>query len=270
MADKVIVSNRAALTAKYGSAGLAKINGALRKLVAADKTRGLTSRVVFLDDAPAMTRLNAPAVRTASNQRQTKAAVDAVFTKLAPDYLMILGSVDVVPHQDLANPVFDPADPEADVDKTVPSDLPYACDAPSSTRIEDFIGPSRVVGRLPDITGADSPDYLLTLLAHATKPVLTPSTSISAFGLSARVWRRSTSKSMRALFGAGTKSQTSPKLGPKWTDVELSHRFHFINCHGDKRSPQFFGEVDDGKPEHTEPADFPVAHDAVVITKRIQ
>jgi hypothetical protein len=270
MPDKVIVSNRSALVAKYGSAGAAKINTALRKLVAADKARGLTSRLVFLDDAGAMARLDAPVVKRASSERQNKAAIDAVFAKLAPDYLMILGSVDVIPHQSLANPVFDPADPEADVDETVPSDLPYACEAPSSTRIEDFIAPSRVVGRLPDVTGADDPAYLLALLAHAAKPVLTPSTSISAFGVTARVWRRSTSKSMRALFGAGTKSRTSPKLGPKWTDDELSHRFHFINCHGDKRSPQFFGEVDDGKPEHTDPADFPVAHDAVVITKRIQ
>jgi len=62
-----------------------------------------------------------------------------------------------------------------------------------STKIEDFIAPSRVVGRLPDVTGDDDPQYLLTLLAHATKPVTTPSTAVSAFGVTAQLWRRSTS-----------------------------------------------------------------------------
>ena len=270
MADKVIISNRAALIAKYGSAGLRKINGALRRLVAADKARHLTTRVVFLDDTKAMARLGAPAVTTASSQRQNKAAIDGVFAKLTPDYVMILGSVDVIPHIDLANPVFDPDDPEVDVDEMVESDLPYACDAPLSTKIEDFIAPSRVVGRLPDVTGDDDPQYLLTLLAHAAKPVTTPSTAVSAFGVTAQLWRRSTSKSVRALFGAGTKSRSSPRLGPDWADDELAHRFHFINCHGEKRTPRFFGEVDDGREEHTDPPDYPVAHDASRIAKRIQ
>jgi hypothetical protein len=173
---------------------------------------------------------------------------------------MILGSVDVVPHQDLANPVFDPKHPSFDEDKIVPSDLPYACEAPGSSAIEDFIAPSRVVGRLPDITGANNPKYLLTLLSHATEPVSGTSSSATAFGLTAKVWQRSTSKTMRALFGQGHRPRTCPDDGPKWTDKELESRFHFINCHGDKRSPQFFGE----------PNKFPVAHDAAFITSRIK
>jgi hypothetical protein len=40
---------------------------------------------------------------------------------------MILGAPDVVPHQDLTNPVFDP--PDNDPDQFAYGDLPYACDA---------------------------------------------------------------------------------------------------------------------------------------------
>ena len=260
MADKVIVSNRAALTAKYGDAGFKKINSALKKLVAADKDRDLTTKVVFLDDSADMTPLGAPVVGNASNKAQNKAAIDGIFQALTPDYLMILGSVDVIPHQDLANPVFDPKHPKVDEDEIVPSDLPYACDAPGSSAIEDFIAPSRVVGRLPDITGATNPKYLLGLLSHAIEPVTGTSSSVTAFGLTAKVWQRSTSKTMRALFGKGHLPRTSPDGGPEWADKELESRFHFINCHGDKRSPQFFGE----------PNEFPVAHDAKFITSRIK
>lgn len=260
MGDKVIVSNRSALNAKYGNAGLARITTAVRKLVAADKRRGLTTRVVFLDELKAMTRLGAPHVETATNQQQNKAAIDAVCAAFTPDYLMILGSVDVIPHQDLANPVFDPKRPKEDPDRVVPSDLPYACEAPASTRIEDFIAPTRVVGRLPDVTGDPDPAYLLKVLSHATNPVQSPAASITAFGLTAKVWQRSTSKSLRAMFGPGTRSRTSPKAGPEWPPEDLDHRVHFINCHGDKRSPQFFGQ----------PRNFPVAHDAAWITTRVQ
>ena len=67
---------------------------------------------------------------------------------------MILGAPDVVPHQDLANPAFAPPD---DPDQFAYGDVPYACDAPYSTRPEDFVGPTRVVGRLPDLTGGSRP-----------------------------------------------------------------------------------------------------------------
>ena len=260
MADKVIVSNRSALIAKYGDAGFKKINSALKKLVAADADRSLTTRVIFLDDAIDMTSMGATVVGSASNKPQNKAAIDTIFTALTPDYVMILGSVDVIPHQDLANPVFDPKHPKFDEDKIVPSDLPYACEAPSSSAIEDFIAPSRVVGRLPDVTGTNNPKYLLGLLSHAIEPTTGTSRQVSAFGLTAKVWQRSTSKTMRALFGKGHLPRVSPEDGPEWADQELESRFHFINCHGDKRSPQFFGEPDD----------FPIAHDATFITSRIK
>ena len=46
MDDKIIVSNRSALTAKYGKAGLVKVEAAVAALIAADRGRGIKSRLV--------------------------------------------------------------------------------------------------------------------------------------------------------------------------------------------------------------------------------
>ena len=105
MDDKIIVSNRAALTAKYGSAGVGKIKQAVTALIAADAKRGIKSRLVYLDDAVAMKSFKGKAVTDPVDPRQNKEAIDAIFKTGDPDYLMILGAIDVVPHQDMANPV---------------------------------------------------------------------------------------------------------------------------------------------------------------------
>jgi hypothetical protein len=116
--------------------------------------------------ALAVAELVVMAVTDAADPRQNKAAVDAICRKLDPEYLMILGAPDVVPHQDLRNPIAPGAAVE-DPDRTVPGDLPYCCDAPYSRDVATFKGPTRVVGRLPDLTGGTEPSHLLTLLAHA-------------------------------------------------------------------------------------------------------
>lgn len=103
MNDKIIVSNRAALTAKYGSAGVAKIN-AIAALIAADAKRGIKSRLVYLDEAATMKSFKGKAVTDPKSARQNKEAVDAIFRSANPEYLMILGSIDVIPHQDIKSP----------------------------------------------------------------------------------------------------------------------------------------------------------------------
>ena len=149
MDDKIIVSNHSALTAKYGKAGVAKIKSAIKSLIAADAKRGIKSRLVYLDRPSAMKR---KAVTNAASPRQNKEAMDAIFRKENPEYLMILGATDVVPHQDITNPI---QPPEDDPDPVAFGDLPYACDAPYSRDIAKFKGPTRVVGRLPDLPRRD-------------------------------------------------------------------------------------------------------------------
>ena len=72
-----------------------------------------------------MKKVKGKPVTVPPNPRQNKLAIDAVFKATAPEYLMILGAPDVVPHQDLRNLVFQQDD---DADRFAWGDLPYACD----------------------------------------------------------------------------------------------------------------------------------------------
>ncbi|HEV8428232.1 MAG TPA: hypothetical protein VGQ41_10065 [Pyrinomonadaceae bacterium] len=260
MADKVIVTNVTVLKEKYGAAGMKKIDGALKDLIAADKKRGLATSVVAIDNATAMQKLKAKAVKNAASHRENKEAIDGVYKALAPDYLMILGSIDVIPHQDLKNPLFSD-DPEGDDEEFAESDLPYACDAPYSQKIKDFTGPTRVVSRLPDLTGAEgSPDYLLGLLeTAATWKSLSRSDYDTYLGISADRWRESTSESLKNIFNNDDDLQTSPKKGFKWSLSLMNRRVHFINCHGGDTLPEFLGQ------HVTDDDDMPVSHQAAFV-----
>ena len=97
MDDKIIVTNRSALVKKYGTNGLASIRKALSALIAADKKRGIKSRVVYLDNKMTMKKLGGKTVMNATDPRENKAAIDGIFKAVNPDYLMILGAPDVVP-----------------------------------------------------------------------------------------------------------------------------------------------------------------------------
>ena len=88
------------------------------------------------------------------DRRGTKNAIDFIFKFFEPQYLMILGSPDVVQLQDLKNPAYTPNQLDGDRDEYCFSDLPYACDVSYSQDTANFVGPTRVVGRLPDLTGA--------------------------------------------------------------------------------------------------------------------
>ena len=245
--DKLIVSNKAALRTKYGGAGLRQLNAALSALIAADKKRGLKTRVVYLDDARSMKALSAPVVTSAGSPRQNKLAVDALYAKLAPDYLVLLGATDVIPHQDVANPLYKPGD---DDDRWVFSDVPYACDAAYSHDAAKFVGPTRVVTRLPDLTGASDIAFLLSLLSTATGYTRRPHADYArGFGLSAKVWKGSTGLSLFKLFGSATLLNMSPTAGPSFRATQLAPRVHFINCHGTPSDPTFYGQTGKRYPE---------------------
>ena len=240
MDDKIIVSHRSALVAKYTGAGVTGIEKAIRDLVAADAKRGIKSRLVYLDDARAMKTFRASAVVDHTSARQNKESIDAIFRATNPDYLMILGATDVVPHQDMTNPAFEPPD---DPDKYAYGDLPYACDANYSRDIATFKGPTRVVGRLPDLTGAREPSHLVALLAAArnyrSRDVIDYGTY---FGLSTQSWRKSTELSLFNVFGTSAALTLAPPDGPKHPARRLAPPSHFINCHGGLSDPNFYGQ----------------------------
>ena len=202
VADKLLITNNSALTAKYGEGGLQSIQTAIAKLIAADQGRGLKTAYLAVDDPAAMQGANGAPVTNPADPQQNKAAIDALSNAYAPQYMVILGAVDVIPHQNLQNPAYDPAQPDNDPDQIVLSDLPYACAAPFSQNAADFIAPERVLSRLPDVTGSNDPSYLVHLLdLSATATTLTAADYANYLGVSASVWNQSTALSLTAIFG---------------------------------------------------------------------
>lgn len=251
--NKVIVTNLSALQKKYGS-GIAAVNKALKSLITADAGRGLTTIAVDLSDATQMKSLSGNAVSNTKNARQHKDAIDAIYRKLVPDYLVILGSPDVVPHQALKNLAGD------DDGATIASDLPYACDAPFSKDPRKFRGPTRVVGRLPDLNGGNDPAGLVTVLNFAANYQSRPASSFQPhFGLSADEWKASTKQSLQNIFGSQQMS-ISPPSGPPWTAAALSPRMHFINCHGSPADFHFYGQKG---------SSYPIAHETLDLKGKI-
>ncbi len=255
--DKVIVTNMGALREKYGKR-MPRIESALLRLVAADGKRGLGTKVVAVDSASDMEAAGGRAVTDKENQKQVKTALDAVYQAYRPDYLMILGAPDIFPHQDLRNPAYDP---QGDDDRVVPSDIPYACEATYSKDPRKFVGPTRVVGRLPDLLGSADPAYLVSLLGTAARHKTRARSDYQKyFSVTAEVWKGSTALSLTNLFGSSDAMATSPPKGPAWTPAQLGRRVHFINCHGAPSDPNFYGQRDNS---------YPVAHSAKRLKKKI-
>ena len=247
MADKIIITNESVLKAKYQATGLSAIKTAVQALITADQQRGLKTQYIPIDNVSAMAKVNGKPVTDPTDAKQNKAAVDAVFKKLAPDYLMILGAPDVIPHQDLKNPMYSPG---SDDDKLAPGDIPYACEAAYSNNPEDFIGPTRVVGRLPDLTGAKDPKYLLCLLATAASYTQRKSADYAKYlGITAAVWKGSTALSLDNTFGSNADLQIVPPKTDKWPKALISRRSHFINCHGADHDFHFYGQKGNQYPE---------------------
>jgi hypothetical protein len=248
-ADKVLVTNAKAMKAKYGAVYAGKIKPAIDALIAADKARGMVTRLVLLDSATEMHKLNASPVTNPASPKQNKQAIDGVWNALEPAYLCILGSIDLVPHQELINPIASDGDPLA------PSDLPYACSASYSKQIDHFLQPTRVVGRLPDITGVAGPDYLIALLKTAATAQSLPVSAFAQYvGISAKVWEASTRQSLQNMFGNSVDMKIVPPAAPPWP--QIGRRTHFINCHGASADPQFYGQQGNS---------FPVAHAAAKL-----
>jgi len=255
--DKVIISNMGALREKYGDS-MSRIEKATKRLIAADKKRGLETKLVAFDSAEDMEAVHANRVEDKDDQKGVKKSVDAVFRTYNPDYLMILGAPDIVPHQELKNPAYDPL---GDDDRLVPSDIPYACEAPYSRDPSKFIGPTRVVGRLPDLRGTADPAYLVSLLGTAANHKTRARADYQKyFSVTADVWQKSTSLTLTKLFGSSATMATSPPKGPAWTPSQLARRIHFINCHGAPSDPNFYGQRGNN---------YPVAHSAKRLVKRI-
>lgn len=239
--DKLIITNRGALQSKYG-AKFKEIEKKITTLIATDKKRGIISNLFYIDDAATLGKLKIPYVKNVESATQVKATIDALYKKYSPNYIMLLGAVDVIPHCELKNLIPD------DDDEIVPSDLPYACDKKYSTKISDFLSPTRVMGRLPDITGGTDAQYLIGLIGNAIKAQSKDLKAYkSIFSLSAKVWKGSTIQSLTNMLGDAKTMKLIPPKG-KHTKAQLQRKTHFINCHGAQVDSKFYGQQGESYP----------------------
>lgn len=247
---KVIITNGRAMRLHFQQA-YEDILQAVDRLMIEDRKRGLDPHYVEVDDQAMMEGWGLDPVTATGSVVQHKRAVDALYHKLLPAYILILGADTVFPHQRLTNPTHD-------ADECVPSDLPYACNAPWGKKIASFRGPTRVVGRLPHKKGTPDPEYFISVLETAANWESRPPSDYakSYFAVSATSWKNSTERSLDYIFQEHGQLRTcppNPSPGTKWSAALLKRRAHFLNCHGAVHDPRFYG--DDGLL-----AQLPVAH----------
>jgi hypothetical protein len=250
--DKLVITHRAALRAKYGTAGARRVTAALGRLVAADAARGVRTRVVALDDTRALRSAGARPIGATDDWPGALRAVDALWQRWTPAYVLLLGAPDVVPQPRIANPfgAFGGDDP----DPYVPSDLPYACDLPDDLTLPPagvldpagLLAVTRVVGRLPDLRGATDPAALLAILEHAIAHAPRPPAELArVFAVSCDAWLGSTTRSVALLGGGRTTVHASPPRASPLARTALARRTHFVNLHGSDTDPDWWGQLRD-------------------------
>ena len=252
---KLIVTNEAALRRLYGKK-ISLVRSAIRDLRAADKRRGIDTRFIRLDSRQDANRCRFRRVARTHDERAVKDAVDHLWRLIKPRYLMILGGPDIVPHQTLRKGL------DLEDDPSVPSDLPYACDAPYSDDATDFLSPTRIVGRLPGVTGVRDPAALVAALRVATRWRPRPRRLFDRpLAVSVKIWRQATIISLLDVFGSAKDLQLVPPKSFRWTDPQIRRRAHFLNCHGVDGEGIFEGEEGD---------DFPLAHTSPYVARKIR
>jgi hypothetical protein len=252
---KLIVTNKSKLQWKYGK-NFSKVTTLFKQMQAADKKKGLDTKIAYVDDATSLKSSGVKKIKVDSEQ-EYKRVVDDLYKKYVPAYIVIVGAPDIFPLQEIDNPA-------EDEDRNVPSDLPYACDTPYSTKVENLTGPTRVVGRIPDIMGRQKDiSYLKKLITNAInhKPI-SQEQYHNYFSVSAWVWKKSTELSLQNMFGQSKKMLTSPigkatTIYKPFTKKQLEPLTHFYNCHGAEFDLSFYGQKGKAFPEALQSSNIP-------------
>lgn len=252
--DTLLITHRGALRRKYGVAGAEAVRDSLDQLVASASQRGLRSKVISLDNTTSMRAARTGPVPD-GDWAATLIGVDRLASRYSPAYIVLVGATDVVPQARVSNPFVGLG---SDPDPYVPSDLPFACDlpdtwtTPASDLIEasDLLAVTRVVGRVPDLVGADDPAMLLAALGTVRSyTARSPSTYQKVFSLSAAAWRASSTATVGLLPGPAPTTHLSPPARSGWTKAALAAPTHFVNCHGGDFLPDWLGQQTGGPVE---------------------
>jgi hypothetical protein len=224
---------------------------AVENLVKVDAARGIKTRLVCIDD-DTMRRLGGRissrsglcSVEDKEQQREAKEAVDFIASSLSPDFIALLDGPDVIPHITLDNPNA----PHDFFQATVPSDLPYASSAGYSSKVSDFLNVTRLVSRIPNATGHNDPNPVIRCLNTSAK--FEPgsiSEYLSYFALCSPEFKGPIREGINIVFGEAKNLDVVPPAGLSNTNTRFARRSHFINCHGDDKTPEFYGGKGSGQ-----------------------
>jgi hypothetical protein len=241
MTDKVLITNAHARRQKYGTRGYLKVRSALRHLIIADAEKGLKTLFVDISNRRQMKRYRSKAVLDPRSEFQNKNAVDLIYEVTKPHYLVLIGGPDIIPHVILNNPI------QNDIDKNIPSDLPYASDEPFSNRklrrnVATYAEVTRVLGRIPDVTGSGDVRLLVSQIMNAAGfKSRKREDYLSHFAISAYLYRKSTEQSVDNIFRHSTTRVSPPTMSQRLGKKTMAPLSHFINCDGVKGNSNFYG-----------------------------
>jgi hypothetical protein len=243
---KLSVTVKYRLDRKYNAASLKKINQQIKRWIKADARRGIRTVHVAVDDSVAMRALRVPPVSGKASANKIKRAIDDLWKRLAPDYLVLFGGADIVPMFEVVNPS---RAPKGDDDEKVPTDNPYACSLPfRSSNRRSYLVPDRVVGRIPDMVSDSDPAWFVAYLKTATSWTSKPASYYNKkFAICCDTWKRAGLDCIQYLARSGRPASRlfiSPPTSDIWNSArkQLSARLHMIKCHGSKLHAKFYGE----------------------------
>jgi len=261
---KLVVTHKRQLSKKYSDADLKKISQALSSLAQKDKARGIVTHIIHLDDQAEMAKYGLSAVSGTLSANKCKTAIDALFVALSPDYVVLLGSGDVIPFFEVPNPSF--AD-QGDDDESVLTDNPYASSRKFvKSKLSSYLIPDRVVGRIPDLPG-DRPDagWLLDYLKYAESWKLQNADSFADdLIVCCDEWKAAGADCVSYLSRKSNRLMISPPVkttaGPLKTRYKA--RVHVIKCHGAQIDGKFYGQKGESYPD--------VIHSSILKGKTVE
>lgn len=248
---KLVVTHGGRLTKKYGAAGRKKIETAVASLVGRDRQRDITTHSIRLDEPADAARYGFATVTGKPTSGKCKAAIDRLFASLSPDYLVILGSPDVIPQFDVANPTY--LGTNGDDDVMVPTDNPYACSKPFRAKDRaSYLIPDRVVGRIPDLPGSNEPAWLLDYLSVAEAwKVGVARDYADDLMVCCDAWKVAGEACVTYLARPAERLMISPPTEDASAVLRGRHGapLHMIKCHGQSLSATFSGQKGNSYPD---------------------
>jgi tetratricopeptide (TPR) repeat protein len=258
---EIVVTARQPFVKLYGVAAAESILEETSKLVSAiNQTNRIHAHLVILDDMESVKSWGTERVE-GSHAAGVKRAIDQVEQKIEAmgeqaSYVLIVGGDAVVPFHRLPNPV-------DDHDPYVPSDNPYAANG------EEYLIPTRAVGRLPH--DRTSPALILDQLRRlqaawrgtATDPKGGWMTKVSGraakvskgegWGYAAEIWGAAAKEVYKVLDSKSALNLCPPLNETQWAKEAIPPLpFYYFNLHGVEENGNYYGQAADPRAKQDE------------------